>query len=91
MNVESWCLVEATAKQSWKRAQRKHFPNALESTVFDKQLPNRFEERSAKIKMEIEEEPKKKHFPEKCKQTHFNSASGIIILSDFTDETLFQI
>lgn len=68
MNVESWCLVEAAAKQNWQRSQRKHFPNALDSTVFDKQQPNRFEERSAKIKMVIEEIPKKKRFPGKCKR-----------------------
>ncbi len=67
MNVESWCLVEATSKQDWKRAQRKHFPNALDSTVFDKQISNRFEERSAKIKMVIEEVPQKKHFADKRK------------------------
>lgn len=65
MNVESWCLVEGDSKASWARANRKHFPHALESTVFDVKLPDRFDNRKEQIP--LEELAKRKHFKEKCK------------------------
>lgn len=66
MNVESWCQVEANPKASWERANRKHFPKAMKSTVFVKELPDRFAYKLKPPKELLEEIPKLKHFPQKC-------------------------
>jgi len=64
MNVESWCKVEANSSSSWLRANRKHFPNAMKSDIFKHTLPDRFEEKGPKVR--LEELSAKKHFPGKC-------------------------
>eukprot|EP00794_Sanderia_malayensis_P007834 gene7834-8684_t len=33
MNVESWCTVERSSSQDWKRAERGHFDGAFRSSV----------------------------------------------------------
>ena len=37
MNTESWCTVEKTASQDWKRSQRSHYSNSFQSSVFSQQ------------------------------------------------------
>lgn len=71
MNVESWCVVEATPQQSWRRVHRKHFPNAMKSTVFGKKLPDRFADmHTAKPSgIRVDELQKKRHFKEKCESS----------------------
>ncbi|KAG2467214.1 SPT45 protein, partial [Polypterus senegalus] len=32
MQRESWCMVEASSRQSWERTQRKHFKQHLRSS-----------------------------------------------------------
>ncbi|KAK1171439.1 spermatogenesis-associated protein 45-like [Huso huso] len=32
MQRETWCMVEANSKQSWQRAQRKHYSHHLQTT-----------------------------------------------------------
>lgn len=68
MNTESWCRVESSSKEGWLRSQRKHYPNALKSTVFDPKKPDRFEEmhQDKVTGKSVDEIEKRKHFKEKC-------------------------
>ena len=65
MNIESWCRVEAKPEENWLRANRKHFPDAMKSSVFKFTLPDRFEVKGPKVT--LDELPKRTHFPQKCK------------------------
>lgn len=64
MNVESWCLSEASSKQYWDRAQRKHNPDFNKSSVTKEEPPSRVD---FKVSPELEKLAKRKHFKEKCK------------------------
>lgn len=67
MNVESWCQVEENAKASWLRAKRKHFPNAMKSTVFKTKLPDRFQLKGPAVnELSLADLPKLRRFPNKC-------------------------
>ena len=94
MNVESWCQVEANAKESWLRANRKHFPKAMKSTVFVKELPDRFAYKLKPPKQLLEEISRKKHFPQKCKLPLCllsNSRCSMLFFLFIIDDSTFQI
>ena len=69
MNVETWCKVEASPLENHLRTQRKHYPDALKSTVFDVHLPDRFSDMHTNKTsgMRVDEIQKRRHFKEKCK------------------------
>jgi len=64
MNVESWCLSDASSKQYWERAQRKHYSDFNRSSVTKNEQRSRVE---FKFFPELEKLAKRKHFKEKCK------------------------
>ena len=72
MNIESWCQVEGNSNQKWTRSTRKHYEQALRSTVFQEGVA-REEGRvdwSATNKPDQDKLAKKKHFQQKCEQSY---------------------
>ncbi len=65
MDVETWCLSEASSKQYWQRAQRKHYPDFNKSSTSIEETQPRVE---FKYLPELEKLAKRKHFKQKCKQ-----------------------
>lgn len=64
MNVESWCTVERIASQGWTRAERKHNPNAFNSSVF-KPDEKKQSDRLLDLRSEDVAHKEKRHFSDK--------------------------
>lgn len=68
MNIESWCQVEGNSNQQWTRSTRKHYDQALCSTVLQEEVVHE-ESRvdwSTANKPDQNKLAKKKHFQQKC-------------------------
>ncbi len=74
MNTESWCTVERSSSQDWKRAERGHFDGAFKSTVF-KQSQASQEDRfsSGQNQVQNSKHRERRHFKDKCMFILFSS------------------
>ena len=70
MNVESWCQVEGSSNQKWTRSTRRHYEQALRSSVLQEEAAPE----EGRVDWATGEKPqpeklaRKKHFQQKCKQ-----------------------
>jgi hypothetical protein len=72
MNTESWCQVEGSSNQQWTRATRRHYEDALKSSVFEKTAKTSegrmgWAKETKPDKLELHELAKRRHFQQKCK------------------------
>ena len=99
MNIESWCQVEGNSNQKWMRSTRRHYDQALRSTVFQDGVAKE----GGRVDWSMAEKPdqeklaKKKHFQQKCESITVHVA--VIIIHDiyttteqcfYTDETTLR-
>lgn len=73
MNIESWCQVEGNSNQKWTRSTRKHYDQALCSTVLQEEVVHE----ESRVDWSMANKPdqnklaKKKHFQQKCEITSY--------------------
>ena len=63
---ESWCAVEGRKEANWLRANRRHFKEHLQSSVFDDQTTKRHEATRCTWQVNLPTHLQKRHYREQC-------------------------